>query len=471
MPIGRMMQPQRSYTQRVRVRPEQIEAKNALSYAGDLLTFLIGFLSAFSIHIVGSLPLGEFMLVPLFPVLLSTRGNRVLSARMNPIYILLGVWLFSQLATDIYRSSPQESWMKGLAAIGFFIIDIISMVVLTQGKPLRQVIFLFGFSLGTILAFKIQPSDIVLGDPWKFALSSAVAGLLLLIGCYFYKRKNYAIVGLLVVILIVLNLMFNYRSDVLFLLVLAVLVLPVVPEQIGRVRLLPHRRSTGRVVILAGLALMAGALTFLIISFVSKVGLAGEEAQEKNMHQLESKQGILLSGRPEILVSSKAVLDSPIIGHGSEAKDYKYVEMLYDIQIRNGGWMDLKDTENDSRGTIPTHSHLMGAWVSAGIFGAVFWVYLYVLVFRALVIVSLNRPAMAPIYAWILIQMLWNIIFSPFGSTVRINEALAIIIITDLLVETKSLMGTVKVTGRKWRRTQVRRTAAVAMQFPGQGQA
>jgi hypothetical protein len=67
--------------------------------------------------------------------------------------------------------------------------------------------------------------------------------------------------------------------------------------------------------------------------------------------------------------------------------------------------------------------------------------------------------------------MLWNIIFSPFGSTVRINEALAIIIITDLLVETKSLMGTVKVTGRKWRRTQVRRTAAVAMQFPGQGQA
>jgi hypothetical protein len=461
MPLRGVMQPQRSYTQRLRIRPTGGEEKRTLSYAADFLTLLLGLLTSFSVHLVGSLPICEFLLIPLFPVLLATRGGRVLNARMNPIYILLGVWLFGQVATDIYRSSPQESWMRGTASIVFFGIDIVSMVILAQGKPLRQVLFLSGLAGGIILSPRIQPTEIVLGNPWKFAYSAGIAGILLLIACHFYKRNNYAAVGILIAIHIFANLLFNFRSMVFFLLVLAVLILPIVPERIGRIRLLPRQKTTGRVVILAGLALFAGAFTITLITFVTRTGLAGEEAQEKNMHQLESKQGILLSGRPEIQVSSQAVLDSPILGHGSEARDPKYVEMLYDIEIRNGGWMDLEDAEQQTRGTIPTHSHLMGAWVSGGICGAIFWAYLYILSFRALVVVSLHRPPLAPVYGWLLIQMLWNIPFSPFGSTVRINEALAIVIIVDLLRGSESLIGVVQLKSQRWRRTQIRRTAPV----------
>lgn len=447
-----MMQPQRSYVQRLRISKPRHVAKKTLSYMADGLVFFLGLLTPFSVQIVGQLPLSEFLLIPLFPVLLSTRRNRVLNPRMNRIYILIGIWLLGQIASDIFRNSPQESWMRGLAAIAFFFVDIICMVILVQGKPIRQILFIIGLSIGTIVVTRVQPSDIAREDPWKFGYSASIAYLLLTVACAFYKRKNYAVVGVIISTLIVLNLLFNFRSAVFFLLVLSVLILQIIPERIGRIRLLPRQKSMGRVLVLSGLALIAGVVTVSLISFASQSGLAGEEAQEKNLRQLNSKQGLLLSGRPEILVSSQAVLDSPILGHGSEAKDPKYVEMLYDITVENGGWMGLEDIQEQSHGTIPTHSHLMAAWVQAGICGAIFWFYMWALAFRAIVVVSLHRPPLAPVYGWIIIMLLWNIPFSPFGSFVRINEALAIVIVVDLLASAKSILGTGETAGLKWRR-------------------
>ena len=101
----------------------------------------------------------------------------------------------------------------------------------------------------------------------------------------------------------------------------------------------------------------------------------------------------MLGGRPEILVSSRAVLDSPILGHGSWAKDFKYNEMLNDLLIEQGKRENyLQDLDPDWRGLIPVHSHLMGAWVWAGILGAIFWAYIFWLVIKGIVRVSILRP-------------------------------------------------------------------------------
>jgi O-antigen ligase len=256
------------------------------------------------------------------------------------------------------------------------------------------------------------------------------------------------------------NLIFNYRSPVLFLLVTMVLVLPIIPEQVGLLRILPRAGSVLRVLVLAGIALGAGLASEGLIHLVTSLGLVGEDAQAKNQSQFQSSQGFLLGGRPEILVSSRAVLESPILGHGSGAKDMKYVEMLSDIQAEEGMKVDLQDEEESFQGLIPAHSHLMGAWVQAGIVGALFWAYIFRLTAKALVRVAVLRPALSPVYAFMLVGFLWDILFSPFGSFERFLDALLIVIILDLL---ESAPRVVRVLGwfrrSAWRRHPGRRNA------------
>ena len=57
-------------------------------------------------------------------------------------------------------------------------------------------------------------------------------------------------------------------------------------------------------------------------------GLLGENARQIYEQQARGDLGLLIGGRSEILVSIRAIMDSPIIGHGSWAKDYRYSETL-----------------------------------------------------------------------------------------------------------------------------------------------
>ena len=280
----------------------------------------------------------------------------------------------------------------------------------------------------------------------SLGMGLGVITLVLLMSCFFYARRNY-LVGLLLILGVAgVNLLENYRGPVGGLLIVVTLVFPVVPEQFGKVRILPHSRGAVRVVILLGLSLGSAWVAGKLIDLVTSAGLIAEEARQKN--EAEAKAGsLLLGGRPEIQVSLQAVKDSPIIGYGSWAKDSKYVEMLFDLEVENGVFTS-SELYDIGAGYIPTHSHLMGAWVWAGIFGATFWLYVLWLTARATIRLGLLRPPLAPVYAWIVPGMFWQIMFSPFGLNVRMYDAVAIVIMIDLLetdpVRIKSVLARVR---------------------------
>jgi hypothetical protein len=250
----------------------------------------------------------------------------------------------------------------------------------------------------------------------------------------------------------------NFRSPLLNFLVTMALILPVIPEHIGRLTLLPRAGSAMRVVVLAAIALSAGFAASGLVHFATSSGLVGHEAQAKNAAQLGSGVGMLLGGRSEILVSSRAVMDSPILGHGSAGRDYKYVEMWNDIQAEFGASLDLQDIEANSKGLIPTHSHLMNAWVKAGILGGIFWIFIWWLALKGIFRVAIERPSLAPLYTYMLVELLWNILFSPFGGTRRATVSLMIVIILDLLhpAATVARAAGVNLTGRLGGRRWVR---------------
>ncbi|MFZ0746284.1 MAG: O-antigen ligase family protein [Terracidiphilus sp.] len=423
------------------------------SIGADLATLIIGLTCSFTVRLVGDLPVAEILLLPLLPVLLIVHGEKVVRPRLRVIGFLMGLWLLSQVLTDIYRGTEARDWMRGDARIVFFAIDIVCLAVLLTRNERRKVIFIAGYAIGSLLAVRFQPALEVADDPWKFGYSRGTIIFVVLVSCFFYRRRQYIIAGIFLAGIMGVNLFENYRSPVLDLLVATALVMPVVPERIGRLRILPPLGSSARVAVLAGLALAAGVLAGGLVHLFTSTGLIGADAQVKNQEQSQSKGGIILGGRPEILVSSRAVLESPILGHGSYAKDFKYTEMLNDIQVENGIPTDLED-EEAAEGTIPAHSHLMSTWVQAGVLGAVFWVYILWSVFRAVVWVATIRPPNAPLYALLLVELAWNILFSPFGNTARMQEALIFVIIFDLQ---DSWLAIVNASGRTVRSRIVRR--------------
>lgn len=447
-------------TNRFQLRPLQPKRRNFLR-AGDMAVLVIGFTCTFVVKLVGAFPVSEAVTLVLLPFLLFSHSERVFRPGLKTIFYLMALWLGSQIITDIYRNTAAIDWMRGDANIIFFAIDIAGLSVLLKGNDRRKVIFLAAFAVGSLISIRLQPTDYFHDYPWKFGYSEGVNLLVVLASCYFYSRRRYLFAGLMLAGIAAVNLLVNYRSPVLFMMIVLALTMPVIPDNMGRLQLLPRKRGPLRVVFLAAFALGAASVAISLVHLVTRAGVISEAAQEKNEAQSQSGQGLLLGGRPEILVSTRAVMDSPILGHGSWAKDYKYFEMLYDIEgtTLNGS---LDSMEASGSGLIPTHSHVMGAWVQAGILGAVFWVYMFWLVLKSLIKVSLLRPNLAPVYAFLLIGFLWDIWFSPFASTRRITEAMLIVVILDVLESSRSAAaGMHWFRMRKWRRIPKRHPAPV----------
>jgi hypothetical protein len=401
-----------------------------ISHLADLAVLAIGLTATSTVHFVGDLPISEVILLVLLPIILAVHGRRVLKPEFKALFFLLVLWLLGQVISDMYRRTAMADWMRGDAAIIFFGFDLLGLAVLLSKNERRKIIFLAASAIGSILVTVFNPSQFAQDEPWKFGYALGINPLVLLISCFFYARRRYLIAGLLILGIAGVNLMENFRSPVGLLLIVIALVFPVVPEQFGRLRLLPRSGSAIRVAVLLVLSLGAIWVAGGLVDFVTSTGLISEGARVKN--EAEKKGGSLLGGRPEIQVSSRAVLDSPIIGHGSWAQDSRYVEMLFDIEIEQGVF-DTSDMADFETNYIPTHSHLMGAWVWAGILGAAFWFYILWLTARATIRIAVLRPPLAPAYAWLAIGMFWQVMFSPFGLNLRMSDAAAIVIMVDLL--------------------------------------
>ncbi len=133
-------------------------------------------------------------------------------------------------------------------------------------------------------------------------------------------------------------------------------------------------------------------------------------------------------------------MDSPIIGHGSWAKEPKYYEMLYDALVETGEQDEQRGGDIISGGEplIPAHSGIVNAWVWAGIFGLVFWIYIVFVVAKGILNIALIRPPFAPLYMWLVISMFWDIFFSPFAASRRITDAFLLVFLTDLMQRRKA---------------------------------
>ncbi len=400
------------------------------SFLTDLGVLLLGSSGAFSVGLIGSLPVNELLLIPLLPLALLSKGGRAFRREYLWFYILVGGWLLGTLIADSYFSSPLQSRLKGTARVVFFALNFVALAVFINHRQRRFIMFALSIAVvtGRIgLGFAGEVSLM-----WKFGLSGAVAIAALLVSSHYYQQKRYYISFFISIGLGALNLYYGFRSQLVVHLISAVLILPLFDR--AQVLRSGVRRGKGslRVVMLVLLAGGAAYAANAAIKFAAEIGVFDESLSQKFQGQAKGDLGVLVGGRPETLVAIQAIRDSPILGHGSYPVDQKYLELKQDIQYEHG-YSDTDTPDDIEDPVIPTHSHLTMAWVESGILGGICWLYFMGLTFRAVLELGSLRPPLAPLYCYLLVWFMWDILYSPFGSVNRVWAAFFILLSYDIL--------------------------------------
>jgi O-Antigen ligase len=393
----------------------------------DLLIAIFGLAGAFSVDLVGSFPGNELLVLPLLPILLLYRGRGAFKREYFWFYVLVGAWFLGTIVADIYTGSPMVNRMKGTARVVFFGLNFMTLAILIGNNTRRMVIFILTIA---IVMFRIslefrEDTPIM----WKFGLGGTVAVAALLISSHYYSRRKYWICVLISVGLAALNLNFGFRSQLVVHLVSGVMLVPLLDKQNVR---RGGKQNSSKVLILLALAGVAAYAANASIKYAAQSGFFDESLQSKFEQQAKGDYGVLFGGRPETLVALQAIRDSPFLGHGSYPVDRKYVELRQDIQYEHG-YSDSDDPEDLEYPVIPTHSHLTMAWVESGILGGICWIYLLALTLRGVLGLASLRPNLMPLYCYLLVGFIWDILYSPFGSVNRLWAAFFILLSYHIL--------------------------------------
>ncbi len=412
-----------------RRRPNRLWPSPAVFY-NDLALVVLASSAMFNVNLVGSLPGCELVAIALLPFLLLRHGQRALRREYLWFYLLLGLWLFGTVAGDTYLGSTMTSRVKGVARVIFLGLDFTTLAILINRKTRGMIAFTLGFvPVMLYIAFHFRGDFLV---AWKFGLGYAITLLALLVSCYYYARRRHWIYISIFLGMAALNLIFAARSQIAVDLISLALVLPIFTRkstlQSGAVK----TKETLRVVVLLTVAAGAAYAANQAIKFGASHGFFDEGIQDKFQTQEQGKLGVLVGGRPETLVAIQAIRDSPIIGHGSFAVDPKYAFLKQDIEYENGyAISDNPDPDEDAAG-IPAHSHLTQSWVESGLFGGIFWIYVLFITSRGILLRAARGSPMTPLYSFLLVGFIWDILYSPMGSFDRIWGAFAMLITYNL---------------------------------------
>lgn len=367
-----------------------------------------GFLTAFTVSLVGEMPLGEL-------VLLATAAWAALCAVVHhglpgPLFrcrylgVLLGCQLVALLAyavADFYWSSSPRDMARGWGRLVFLTIDILAVTYLLGRSPRNFLWFLAGQLAGDLARFAFIGA--LFDDAWKFGY-----GIPLTYASVFLASCAGPIAVLMVAGgLGVLHFAMDFRSVGGICMLLA---------GAAALQALPRRLRLW--------ALPCGAVATLAVATV----LFNEVRQDDAVQHRSSRSDVDRSAM--IQAAAEAFLASPLIGHGS----WFSRSDVYDnfTQIRTdlakeagvGGFVGPNEEPED----VALHSQILVALAEGGIFGgAFFFAYGAGLVWALWdqVMVRDWRRDRA-VRVLLLLFAAWHLVMSPFSGAHRVYIAMAV---------------------------------------------
>jgi hypothetical protein len=394
---------------------------------GDLLMMLIPASQFLEVRIVGRLFAPDIVLLVLLPLLLASR-RAALSRQLPLMFIVFGIgWLCAQVATDFIRGTPFEDYSRGWAMIAITLTNFSALYLLIGHSSRRIVLFTLGDALGAIMTYRVEPGGYAVNDPWKFGYGYAVTLVFVVVSVFLNRRRRKMLTVAALIIPTALNLYYGFRSLAGECFIAAAYLLI---ARLKAFRKGAAEASSIHSLLVCIMLTFAAAGLLRIYSYCAESGLLGYAAWHKYEIQSSGRYGVLIGGRAEFLTGLEAAMESPVVGHGSWAKDWRY-SSRQEVVLSDFGYQ-VGVAAPDSW-IIPTHSYLVGAWVDAGVIGALFWVWVLSIPVRSLARLDTAETAVAPLIAFFATALIWDILFSPYGADRRFTTPFVVVALMQFL--------------------------------------
>jgi O-antigen ligase len=385
----------------------------------DIIVILLAFFWFIEIKIVGRLFLLELVYLIIAVVLILSPACLSLSPFLRKFFVLLAVWLLGLMFADWYWGTSFVDYARGWSKVFFFGINVFVIYQLCRNKPRRLFLYLFGLALGGLVQPSFFPENLFLeGGTWKFGYGFPVTILTILAAYYFSVNLRMVTFGLAL-----LNLGLGYRSMALFCLAGSMLsIWSKSPSNISINKKLAFFTKISFIILVVGISSYVYYEFGVVKSSIIDLGQVALEGEAKNP----------LYGRLEFIGGLKAVWDSPLIGRGSYPRDpyySQYMELL--AESLGKGW-EQKDY------LIPTHSFVLGAWVEAGILGALFWLFVLFESVKSMTNLLYGNIRSIELCGFLISLLIWGILFSPLSGNERIFIAFCIVVVNWVLTEDSS---------------------------------
>lgn len=385
----------------------------------------------FSVNLVGKILLSDALVLYVFFNLLRHKKLTFRLPYLRPILIMLALWIFAAVLSDLINNSSFKNLARGWAKLGLFGFYIIVIFNLIGGSRKNAALAMIGIGIALLLKTDISAdigNDTVFRTMWKFGMGLAVGILLYsLLNAMGMKQRS---ISLLLLLFSPVHLFLGARSQFLLLAISSGVSFFHI-----RIKGAKKRFYAGILfLMLIGSALIIGESLY---DQIIRTGALGEKALEKHLKQTTNGENILLGGRAESAISIIAFADKPLLGHGSWAESREYRALYFQIKAAKGEPINWNAPFISRSDLIPTHSMLMGAAVEHGIAGFAFWVYILTIAARAFILGGIGPKPASALELLAVTSLIWDVFFSPFGATRRCYEVVFLVIAVNIIQSNK----------------------------------
>ena len=403
--------------------------------SNNIILFAVGLLSQTQVNAVGWIGISELFCFAMGPIFFFTDINDLRRNGFLPFFYMIFLCFLSGMVSNYVNHIPFFIALKGLSA-SYAIFSISATLYHYLRRDLGGVKWLLvGIAISTTACqFVFQPGSMRVagGEVLStadatdrcvgyslFWISQFKNWLCLPIRAWYLETPTVYSVASALFVAVFGFVSSNNRSSMVGL-------IPVVLIFLGRkkVRTMTFLHRYFWLAVAIGIAFLP--LASATYKYTARQGLLGEGAQRK--YEDQTKRGtdmksIFISGRTEFFAGLFAVLEKPIVGHGSWAID---TDGYYELFLAKYGdaddWKKYNDfTQKGYVRVIPAHSWVVGFWLWNGIGGLILMLYVLWLMIDCLK----NRLHIIPEwYGYFVLSipaMLWSWLFSPFGGRVSVS--------------------------------------------------
>ena len=428
--------------------------------SSSFLLFLLGLGCATKIYFVGTIAFSELVIFFIAPLLMLKYWYRMRIEGFLPFLYMLAFMTSGLFVSSAWNHSPLPFIIKLFAVFyGMFAYYVVFYVLIHDNFKGIGWFFLGAFISGIITIWAFNPHADVSSTGFAYignaAAEDVIRGPLFWIGkvrglgqlpiaaAYLKTPLTYSVVTPILFVVFAMLTTITGRAQSMCVLMSGAMIL------IGR----KGRRSMQTIgnhvwsFMIVGMVVL---LTYkMVYSYAAENGHLGEAARSKYEHQTDRGKGaisMLVSGRTEFFIALSAIVDHPIIGFGPRALDTKgYAESFL---IKYG-------TEQDMLGyyislqrlaslglvrSIPTHSHIMAAWLWCGLPGLIFFLWVLYVIFKHIKHYVSVVPQWFGYFALTIPSMVWGIFFNPFVSRSALPLLMVLIFYAKAVGDGKMLL-------------------------------